>query len=90
MSFGNPDFVDPANDEPRFHCAGCEKESDETFEEWGNSPIQYHNWSRNDCNSFFTGIYCDACYNDETKYPYRKDNYNADAIANGEDIWGDE
>lgn len=76
--------------DPVTRCSGCEKESDETIHDWGNTPIKYHDWSRSDYNGFPTGIYCDACYNNEDKYPYRKDNYNDDAIANGEDIWGEE
>mgnify|MGYP003111270899 CR=1 FL=1 len=91
MSYlGNPDFQDPFEDEPIVLCEGCEDESEETRKEWGNMPITYHPWSRTDYNGFFTGCYCESCYNSKDKYPYRKDNYNADAIANGEDIWGEE
>jgi hypothetical protein len=68
-------------------CRGCKKESDEYVH-----PITDHHWARTDYNGFFTGIYCDKCYNsnDTSKYPYRKDNYNYDALLAGEDIWGDE
>ena len=68
-------------------CKGCQKDSPV---ELGDMPVQYHNWSRNDYNGFFTGVYCDKCYEDPEKYPFRKDNYNQDAIENGEDIWGED
>ena len=68
-------------------CRSCQKDSEV---EVGKMPIQYHNWARSDYNGFHTGVYCDECYKDPQKYPYRKDNYNQDAIENGESIWGEE
>lgn len=72
-------------DQPPTICSGCKKESDGYVH-----PITFHYWARTDYNGFFTGVYCDKCYNNQEKYPYRKDNYNQDAIENGENIWGDE
>tara|TARA_Y100001951_G_C11291639_1_gene272596 strand:- start:1000 stop:1260 length:261 start_codon:yes stop_codon:yes gene_type:complete len=75
------------DNQPATTCKGCHKKSDGFVH-----PITDHYWARNDCNGFFTGIYCDKCYNsnDSDLYPYRKDNYNQDAIENGEDIWGED
>ena len=72
-------------DQPPIPCDGCKKTS-----AWFTRPITNHYWSRSDYNGFFTGVYCDNCYDDPEKYPYRKDNYNQDAIENGENIWGEE
>lgn len=72
-------------DQPPITCKGCHKESEDYIH-----PITHHYWARSDYNGFHTGVYCDKCYGDPEKYPYRKDNYNQDAIENGEDIWGEE
>ena len=66
-------------------CRGCQKDSEV---ELGEMSIQYHYWARKDYNGFFTGVYCNNCYNSPYKYPYRKDDYNKDALDNGENIWG--
>ena len=68
-------------------CQGCKEQADDGF---NSGELKYHYWARNDYNGFFTGVYCDECYDDAEKYPYRKDNYNQDAMENGEDIWGEE
>ena len=81
----NGRLVDENNEGPEVSCQGCEKTS-----AWNTHNIVHHYWARNDFNGFFTGVYCDPCYEDPSKYPYRKDNYNQDAIENGEDIWGEE
>ena len=54
------------------YCRGCKKHEKEINV----------NWKRYDYNSFYTGIYCDECYNsgDPNKYPYRKDNYELDEV----------
>ena len=54
------------------YCRGCKKYEEE-------SKV---NWKRYDYDSYYTGIYCDECYNsgDADKYPYRKDNYKLDEV----------
>jgi len=74
-------------------CTGCKKESDDPVardDMYGGTGAVFHNWKRSDYNGFFTGYYCNKCYDDPAKYSYRKDNYNEDALYNNEDVWGDE
>jgi hypothetical protein len=52
-------------------CQGCEKKADDGF---NNGELVYHYWARNDAYGFYTGLYCDDCYNSD-KYPYKKDRY---------------
>ena len=52
-----------------YNCNGCEK-TDEPI-----AQIEYHRWARNDAYGYFTGLYCEKCYQDPTKYTYRKDRY---------------
>ncbi len=73
-------------------CKGCEKESDDPVARdngFGGSGEVYHNWNLTDYNGFFTGYYCDKCYDDPDQYGFRKDNYNEDARSNGESIYGE-
>ena len=65
------------------NCNGCQEEAE------GCRPIDYHHWARKDAYGIFTGLYCDSCYNDEDKYPYRKDAYYDQAYA-GEELYPDE
>jgi len=51
------------------YCGSCQAEAMMT------RPIDYHQWARKDAYGIFTGLYCDDCYDDEEKYPYRKDDY---------------
>ena len=70
-----------------YHCGGCGK-ADENYpdkeiqcEDTGEyyiprcSPLEYHEWARNDSYGLYTGLYCHKCYEDPTKYTYRKDRY---------------
>jgi hypothetical protein len=50
-------------------CRGCEKREEST-----TKPSQ-HWWARTDFHGIFTGTYCEDCYDDPKKYPYRKDDY---------------
>lgn len=43
-------------------CKGCEKSEEDTYIE-----------KRSDAYGFFTGYYCDDCY--ENNYPYKKGRY---------------
>ena len=52
------------------------------------SNIEYHEWARNDAYGYFTGLYCEKCYNDQEKYTYRKDRYFDEGYA-GEHLEGD-
>jgi len=54
---------------PTVQCKGegCEKEAEQMH------PIKYHEWARNDAYGYYTGLYCDDCY--ENNYPYKKDRY---------------
>lgn len=63
-------------------CRGCDKEFDGVV----TYPPSRGAWAREDHNGIFTGVYCYECYdsNDPKRYPYRKDDYTADAEANGE------
>jgi len=56
-------------------CKGCGKEDD--ISDWNviGDTIKYHDWSRRDWYGIFTGIYCGDCYDDSSKYPYRKERY---------------
>ena len=55
-----------------YYCRGCKKHEEESMV----------NWKRYDYDSYYTGIYCDECYNsgNADKYPYRKDNYKLDEV----------
>ena len=55
-----------------YYCRGCKKHEEESMV----------NWKRYDYDSYYTGIYCDTCYEsgDPDLYPYRKDNYKLDEI----------
>lgn len=65
-------------------CNGCGK-TDESY----SKPSQSH-WARTDHFGIYTGIYCDECYDDPTKYPFRKDDYSEDAHACGERIFDED
>ena len=43
--------------------------------------IEYHEWARNDAYGLYTGLYCHKCYDDPSKYTYRKDRYYDPAYA---------
>ena len=43
--------------------------------------VEYHMWSRADAYGIYTGLYCDKCYDDPSKYTYRKDEYYDPAYA---------
>ena len=45
------------------------------------SPIEHHEWARNDAYGMYTGLYCHKCYDDPTKYTYRKDRYYDEGYA---------
>ena len=75
-----------------YHCGGCGKPDKDypiKFDDYGeeqeimNTPekIEYHKWSRNDAYGLYTGLYCRKCYDDPTKYTYRKDRYYDPAYA---------
>ena len=51
--------------------------------------VEYHMWSRADAYGIYTGLYCDKCYDDPSKYTYRKDRYYDPAYA-GERMEPDE
>ena len=75
-----------------YHCGGCGKPDKDypiKFDDYGeeqeimNTPekIEYHKWARNDAYGLYTGLYCRKCYDDPTKYTYRKDRYYDPAYA---------
>lgn len=37
--------------------------------------VKEHRWARNDAYGMYTGLFCDKCYEDPSKYTYRKDRY---------------
>ena len=43
--------------------------------------INYHEWARNDAYGLYTGLYCEECYKDPTKYTYRTDRYFDEGYA---------
>tara|TARA_R110002074_G_scaffold109465_7_gene236051 strand:+ start:1043 stop:1414 length:372 start_codon:yes stop_codon:yes gene_type:complete len=43
--------------------------------------LEYHEWARNDAYGLYTGLYCHKCYDDPTKYTYRKDRYHDEGYA---------
>ena len=43
--------------------------------------IKEHMWARNDAYGIYTGLFCDKCYDDPTKYTYRKDRYHDPAYC---------
>ena len=55
-----------------YYCRGCKKHEEESMV----------NWKRYDHDSYYTGVYCDDCYNSGVPdlYPYRKDNYKLDEV----------
>lgn len=65
-------------------CSGCGK-----TEEVYCKPSQSH-WARSDYHGIYTGVYCDECYDDPSKYTYRKDDYSEDAHACGERIFDED
>ena len=75
-------------DLPEPICQGCRKESKDSYISNGKL---YHYWQRNDAYGFYTGLYCDECYesNDSSKYPYKRDRYFDEAYA-GESLYGEE
>ena len=54
-------------------CNGCQTAAEEGF---NSGELKYHYWARNDAYGIYTGLYCDKCYDDPEKYPYRKDEYH--------------
>ena len=69
-----------------YHCRGCQ-EPDKDYQRV--SPITYHMWARADAYGIYTGLYCDKCYNDASKYTYRKDRYHDESYC-GERMEPDE
>jgi hypothetical protein len=67
---------------PPVRCNGCGKETPR-----GGRKVRYHEWMRQDALGIPTGLYCEECY-ESSRYPYRRDDYTADAIACGENIDG--
>ena len=61
-------------------CNGCQVAAKEGF---NPGQIKYHHWARSDAYGIYTGLYCDKCYDDPEKYPYRKDEYH-DPMYTGE------
>ena len=53
-----------------YYCRGCKKHEEESMV----------SWERYDYQSYYTGIYCDDCYGNPDKYPYRKDDYRLDEV----------
>ena len=45
------------------------------------NPIEHHEWARNDAYGIYTGLYCHKCYDDPTKYTYRKDRYHDESYC---------
>ena len=45
------------------------------------SPLEYHEWARNDAYGMYTGLYCHKCYDNPEKYTYRKDRYFDEGYA---------
>ena len=43
--------------------------------------IEHHEWARNDAYGLYTGLYCHKCYDDPTKYTYRKDRYHDESYC---------
>ena len=43
--------------------------------------LEHHMWARSDAYGLYTGLYCEECYDDPTKYTYRKDRYYDPAYA---------
>ena len=68
---------DTFQDEPE-ECGACDGYGAYTDRV---SPLEYHEWARNDAYGLFTGLYCEKCYDDPTKYTYRKDKYYDPAYA---------
>ena len=83
-----------------YHCNGCdkadknypdkEKQDKETGEYYTPrcSPLEHHEWARNDAYGIYTGLYCHKCYEDKEKYTYRKDRYFDEGYC-GERLEGD-
>ena len=76
-----------------YHCNACSK-ADENYpdkeiqdEDTGEyytprcRPLEYHEWARNDAYGLYTGLYCEECYKDPTKYTYRTDRYFDEGYA---------
>ena len=38
--------------------------------------IKEHMWARNDAYGIYTGLFCDKCYEDPSKYTYKKYRYH--------------
>ena len=72
----------PLDDE---HCWKCDGYGIYT----PRTSVEYHMWSRADAYGIYTGLYCDKCYDDPSKYTYRKDEYYDPAYA-GERMEPDE
>ena len=43
--------------------------------------VTEHRWARNDAYGIYTGLFCDKCYEDPSKYTYRKDRYHDEAYC---------
>ena len=68
---------DTFQDEPE-ECGACDGYGAYTARV---SPLEYHEWARSDAYGLYTGLYCEKCYDDPTKYTYRKDKYYDPAYA---------
>jgi hypothetical protein len=61
----------------------CDGRNCKNVDQWPtNRRVTDHHWMRRDYHGLPTGLYCDDCF--ENNYPYRKDDYSDDMIANGE------
>jgi len=80
--YANIDYEEDINDEGCWKCNGYGKYMPRTS-------VEYHMWARADAYGIYTGLYCDKCYDDPSKYTYRKDEYYDPAYA-GERMEPDE
>lgn len=65
-------------------CHVCHEESDHLIIECQGGcgietcvpgAITDHEWARYDNYGIYTGVYCEKCYRDDSKYGYRRDDY---------------
>lgn len=88
----DPDFTGQVEDCDECLGSGIENTEEDTQEDCfvcdgrGNyvrklHSITEHRWARNDAYGIYTGLFCDKCYEDPSKYTYRKDRYHDEAYC---------
>lgn len=68
----------PALQERKVYCQGDHGDCGKTLTIPAGMSVAHSEWARHDAYGIYTGQFCDDCYEDDSKYGYKRDRYEHD------------